>query len=863
MKNDDQFSFDQILTASIRGSAYQVQNKQQTELVKKENNVIRTPDDSESRIKLSNKKEHATVRDFCENFRIDQSEICRHLLKNSARTYEDATFRKSLETEFEKLEGEFLAFCEIHNEKLLELKEIKTAYDSISKSKTFNEFEKHFEFFYRPFFWNNVISNSQFRQIIDSLKMEIVNFNKQKEMYQKEMSIKSEYAKSINEKISMIEEEILSSSIIIKDMKESFQKNNQKLNFLLDQKPPEFDFVLFFEEYQKLNIKQTQISLKIVKSKKQIKLISESIKRLQKDQDCITEIHFKQLFDCFQDEIIDLYLLKVENEFRMLPCIANDIEEGELIIAEFFFNFKKKIESDVVELLCLGSQLTTKAIEDFDIKVRANMFQNLLNWKSKMEFYYQESKKDFKETNQMIEELKFKHEKALTNQNLKMALKIKIQNCNFTERIDKFEKRFETIACQKSFLTSTRMDFLNFESYQSQLCHLKEKEELILLKVDDINKNFLIFCMNDLIKTNQNFQVVIFLLLIKTFNIDSILKINEDLAGWFLNNQNKTIKKEEKHLINSKKSLLSHKLNIFTSSFYYFSIYSQCPNIKNILLNIQSVDFSELTSFLKQIQSSFDQVNLKELSLLEIDEKNNEKSLFSSLKSDNSKRIKTILNKEFELTCPRSNVTVLKLFETIQPFLNGFKAFFRLSISGNSKKSSIKSKNSSNRDFQTLNQNNLDQFISSVFSEQKQRLDFNPFLAEKKTPLQCGYKGCYVFLSLESDELQFIIKTKNAKFDIAKKETFIKWSLPIAFFKYPLMTNNTKDFIDHINSNKQKDILDESLLFELSLSNIKFERVDLILQGFPLFCNCFSFFEIISKERKHFESLKRKIILKL
>ena len=70
---------------------------------------------------------------------------------------------------------------------------------------------------------------------------------------------------------------------------------------------------------------------------------------------------------------------------------------------------------------------------------------------------------------------------------------------------------------------------------------------------------------------------------------------------------------------------------------------------------------------------------------------------------------------------------------------------------------------------------------------------FNPFVSHKRHPSQCGFEIRIFRLNLKKDEIQFLNLNNNKK---------NKTVLPIIFFKRPLISNNTIEFIKYLKNNK-------------------------------------------------------------
>ena len=852
MNNEEQFSFDQILTSSMRASAYSVQKKTPFEIQKKISNVIKSPDDSEINLKLSNLKDHSFGKDFRDNFIMEQSEIYKQFQKVSGRTYEEHSLRKTLQSEFEKLEGEFRFVAESNSVQINHLKEINDAWQKISNSTKIADFEKQFEVFYRPFFWHTVISNPQFREIIYLIKIEVLEFQKEQKTYEMDKIKNKKYCNRLKENLGMIETEIEANLSEKFEMECETKTNLEKIEYLSDQKSPSFNLDPIYREINLINSEKKRIRQELREIKQNLGYLELDLTTLNNNHNLIDKNVFCQLLIQFENEFEDLYFMKIENQIKNCEFFKNKHQKQEEIINGFFTIYKSQIADEIDILLSKKDDLNNKLISKFNKMVSGFLISYFSNFKKSIEVSIISLKNRFDKVIEAKMNFKRQSFKVLINQNLKQALKFMKRNESIENRRKHLEIREVELNESRDLLKKTLEDMFQTESCIGQLVHLKQREELILSKVDEVNKNFMIFCLNDLIQINSNFQLIIFILLARRLNPVDILvryQVLEELVECLKKQKTNSIV-EIKPL---KKTLTKfhRKLVNFSYHFYYSNLYTQCPDLKHLLSNIDTVDFVELQVILSELFKSIGSVMSHELVLLDPNISQNNNLLDKKSDQINIKKFNTIFNKNYQLTCQKSSEIISQLFETIQPFLNGFKAFFRLSITEKTKNQNLQNRILAKTETKNIN------------LDKNQRKDFNPFLKNQKPPHGCGYKSCYVFFSLETDEIQFIVKGKGERIDLLQKDTFVKWSLPISHFKYPLMPNNTKDFIDKIGKTAKSEIDKEEQLFEVCLANVKFERVDLILAGLPLFCCVFSFLENLAKNKKAYEELKKKIVLKI
>lgn len=869
MKAENSF-YDQILTSSMRAPHYSLRTSNCREFQKSQVKIDvheKSPDEIEFNLKISNLKPKFPQVDFKDIVATENSEVF------AINTYQKDipkpnSPKKCLNQNIEKIKTEFKLFFEINQTFLKDLKEFSDVFPNLSSQKTIFDFEKQFELFYRPFFWNVVLSNSQFREIVESIKNNLVKL----ELRKKDISVNqhslSEYERKIQENYLMLQEDLASSNEESVLSVREIEFLRDKLDNLSLPKSTLLELKLLLKDFMTLKSEWSEDVNEYSSSKRKVIAIEEDIQYFSREKNTIDENNFAEIKKEGFEEFMSLYQLKLSNE--LYDCKYFQLQsDPHSLIEEFIQKHFKDISNNSSKLFIEEKTITNELLRQIEKNNCEIILDFLRNKKSKTENLMRSLKTKIKSGTELIRHFKLRQYKTFSNENLKNAFKIikktKTQFASQEKLLAKIERI--KIELEEMWRLKTDVNLLLFDQKDQIEC--KEFEESILSKIDEVNKNFMVFCLNDLMQTNGHFQVIVFLIIYRRYNpvqlYSKYMSISKEIDD--LNNETPNVKlqKIEKNMQKFKALML-----LFSGSFYYSNLYPNCMNIGTFQETIEKIDFNLLVETLQKIVKSIGPV-LKN-PIVHFEDLNENESSGKEFFQQCSKtdKIKTILSKRFELSIYRQPENVIDFFKCIVPFLNGFKAYFRLGTTllpkidafnpcgqNNAKKTSSGYKTKSNM------MSDQKQKTKNTLNEKKVRTDFNPFLSKKRTPIDCGFFHCSVFFSLDTDEVQFIAKQVKGKTNSEEKNIFMKWSLPISFFKYPLISNNTKDFIDHIKSQKDVDFDDSQFLFELSLASLKFERVDLILESFNLFCVAFSFFTALGKDKNLVQQIKKSIILKI
>ncbi len=250
--------------------------------------------------------------------------------------------------------------------------------------------------------------------------------------------------------------------------------------------------------------------------------------------------------------------------------------------------------------------------------------------------------------------------------------------------------------------------------------------------------------------------------------------------------------------------------------------------------------------------------------------------------------VATAFSKKFVLHPSVRDSRHLRFFGLARFLLNGVEVYWRrpngefsdvLSPKKTSGQSGVASAKKETRNLQSNTKQPKDKAPSVT-------RHFNPFLAKQYPPESCGYSKCIFLLDLSSDAFNFIeddchhyIST-HSEFTPTKSALKVSESihnqtqrkqttrrqrvscLPLVYFWKPLVSVNTQDYLAYLQKQGNVGSAGEREEFmEISLSNVKYQRVDLVAKSVPLFTLLYEFLGIQATDPKIYQTLKSKILL--
>ena len=752
-------------------------------------------------------------------------------------------------------------FEELKN-KIDGIKDLKKFYDKVSKFKYFSTFKKQFEKFYKLNFFDFVKNNETYKKSYESLKSLSQNFMKEKKIYENVLEKRNFYIRRLNEEKNMTQEDFYNSISILSES----INNKETLEFVFEQLDLENEEINKIEKFSQsiFVLKTEKISLNslIENKKNDILKIKDSFKKLKLYREKFT-IEFDE------ENFLDLLIIKLKSFFDKLGI--QDLSFIFLYPKDNIQNFYEKKQNELNNLKDPKNldELLKKISKDFFdliekyfddhlkyIKNEKKNFENLLLKNEK-------DKKSIKKTNNLV----YKQKNNLIAYKIIKKMKSLDQKINFHKK--KIVSNKSKLKNLEKLIINSKIKIIDTEKFLD----LKEKEEYIFFKIDEINKNYMCETIENLVKINPNFSFIVDYILILKFNFNKAINIFEKAENFVYNLDNYNLKKKKnfgKQIVSErnykKMAFVQYNPNFFykkTESEKNFEIFKNEKNsqnvkteksfeidiyeIREILTSLKNLNdfldynfvYSKLIPYFKQFKNikKFNFENLNKILIAKNDKfkqlelnvsriiKEEENFIEENpLKIENQK-IKTYYNYEYKLISSRKiSREHLEFFKMISLVMNGVWIY---------KKKKIKSK--SKMGFR----------------------NFNPFLSKKYSPEKCKFEKILFKFCLKKDEFQFLKIISKAE-----KKKNIKFCLPIIFFKKPLVSNNTIDFIEYLNKENILNKYDEKCFFEISLTNKKFNRVDLIIPSFALFQILFGFFNFLARNKSVYTAIKKNIILK-
>ena len=747
--------------------------------------------------------------------------------------------------------------------KIKRIYEIKDFYEKISKLKYFSSFKKYFEKYYKLNFFDFVRKNHIYKKSYYSLKLLSQEFMKEKKNYENELKKRKNYIQKLIEEKNMTQEDFYNSISILSES----INNKETLEFVFEKLNLENEEILKIEKFSEFlfvlkNDKKNLNSL-IEKKKNDIFIIKNCLKNFEVYK---KESNYQNMVNFDEMDFLDLLILKIKNFFDEIG-----IKDLSFIFLYPKYNIQNFYKEKKIELKNLKNE---KKREKKKKEISENFFDLIKKYLEDHLLFLKNEKKNFE-----ILLSKNRQEKKLIKNRNNIIYKKK-KNLLGYKIIKKAKSLENKIENHRKKILENKKKIKNLEKTIKNLnkkiidpekfLDLKEKEEFLFFKIDEINKNYMCETIENLVLINTNFSFIVEYILSLKFNFNKAINIFQRVENFIFNLENFYLKKKnfEKEKIfserNSKQmAFVQYNLRFFdkkTESEKKFEIVKNIKTEKSFEIDIYEINeilgslknlndfldynfvYSKLIPYFKNYKNKkkfcFEILNkilitknekFKQLEL-NISRISKEEQNFVEEKQIKieKQKIKTYYNYEYKLISSRKiSKEDLKFFKMISLFMNGVWIY--------KKKKSIKN--------------------SKICFP-----DFNPFLSNKYSPEKCKFEKVLFKFCLKKDEIQFLkLYTKFEK-SIKKKNT--KLSLPIIFFKKPLISNNTIDFIEYLNKENILNEYDQKYFFELSLTNKKFNRVDLIIPSFALFQILYSFLNFLARNKTVYTTIKKNIIVK-
>lgn len=756
------------------------------------------------------------------------------------------------------------------------LKPFAQTLQDIENSKEFRELTKVLDVCYRPYFWAVAQTSEKMMSLIQDIQTELDIFEQNKNEYEASSKQNNQqFTKLSAEKQTTVDEIRIVASALeqSKAVASEFETKLVELEIDGDQ----LRSVAFaVDELQNLNKDAQSVKKSLQSLEDRMSRINNAINKVKFEATNFTvslyeyeqnDFDFDDLLVKLKHFPVTLGLISISIDCKILPTFECEDLFGILDSHRFSEEVARRYLAGLLEraheYMAIVKSTESRLLEDL-----ANIEQKI--------------------TNHPLKHYRIFQSKLLSSafNLLRSVDDAENATASFETRLGSLNQKLEKIS-----------QLLSNLSQQMNIPHsmliLKEYEDYVLAKIDELNRIGANLVICDLQEKQTGHWIVCWIMMVRKFKIEKLLR---------------TFARLQK-LAASDRSI-KNVASIWSKALAFQS------NMRSL---VKSVPFKALTenSVLSWDDGISDQINEMtkylrkkyEASSVNFSHSLVRPSFVSSMAKsktdgytlrqsqmnhgDASEEFVTVIpvfSKKFILHPSVRDPKHLRFFGLMRFLLNGVEVYWRrlngeLFDTVSPKKPHGQSGLSSAKKESKNPQSNSKQLKEKVSANTRH---FNPFLAKQYPPESCGYSKCIFLLDLASDAFNFIedgrhnyIATHNTLTsskvtqqisDSTHNQTQRKHMtkrqkvscLPLAYFWKPLVSVNTEDYLNYLQKQgKLGHSDDQDDFMEISLSNVKYHRIDLIAKSVPLFSLLYEFLRMQATDPKIYQALKSKILVDL